>query len=233
MANITIQPVKFIIKGTELEVRFIGEDDEFQWYKGIVQDINFYGEDDNGTFINCKILYEDGELIDETILYNINFNDDDSIDAWRFVGDISMLISYMINTVNELTKLKADLKIKKNNIKRLIRECLQKEDFEKECLCYNEEEEEDDEEDEDEEEEDEEYEEEEDEEDEEEDDEDDEDEDEEDDEDEEIYIYYEDINKKTLIDYILSSIGSVISHTIVAGVSAYGGYLLVEYFKKK
>jgi hypothetical protein len=109
MTHINIQPIKFIKKGTELEVRFLGDDDKYKWYTGIVHEINYYGEDISAKFINCQILYEDGEVVNDANFYNDNFNDEDNIDAWRFVGNISMLISFIIKNTNEINNLKDEL----------------------------------------------------------------------------------------------------------------------------
>ena len=90
-----VYPIKFIKSKTELEVAFAStdHDDEIEWYKGTVRHLNFYGHDNKGCFVNCWIDYADGETVPDAFLYNCDFNMKLTNDAWRFVGNIAMLMS--------------------------------------------------------------------------------------------------------------------------------------------
>jgi hypothetical protein len=124
MSTVNIQPVKFIKAGTELEVRFLDEDDKLKWYKGVVQRVNHFGEDDYGSYVSCSVLYEDGEKVSDACFYNKDFDEDNSLDSWRFAGNISLLISFMIKNTGEIQSLKDDLRLREENIRKLIEETL-------------------------------------------------------------------------------------------------------------
>lgn len=124
MSTVNIQPVKFIKGGTELEVRFLDEDDKLKWYKGVVQTVNHFGEDDYGSYVSCSVLYEDGEKVPDACFYNKDFDEDNSLDSWRFAGNISLLISFMMKNTSEIQSLKDELRLREDNIRKLIEQTL-------------------------------------------------------------------------------------------------------------
>lgn len=124
MSQVNIQPVKFIKQGSELEVRFIGEDDKLQWYRGIVQKVHRFGEDDVGAYVDCDVLYEDGEHVTHAVFYSKDFDEENTLDAWRFSGNISLLISFMIKNTAELQSLKDEIRMREDNIRKLIEDTL-------------------------------------------------------------------------------------------------------------
>lgn len=114
MVKINFQPVRFIRPGTEVEARFIGENDRLEWYKGTVKRVNFFGDDNSGTFINCSVLYEDGELVEESVFYDKDFDQEDNLDSWRFDGTVTMLISYIRQHTSEIEELKEELQTRRD-----------------------------------------------------------------------------------------------------------------------
>jgi hypothetical protein len=97
-----VYPTKFIKPKTELEVAFASSDreDEIEWYKGTVKRLNFYGHDNKGRFVNCRIDYDDGETVPDAFFYDCDFNMKLKNDSWRFVGNIAVLMS-LVNGENE------------------------------------------------------------------------------------------------------------------------------------
>lgn len=122
MSAVNIKPIKFIKKGVELEVRFIDNDDH-KWYKGVVQKINNFGIDDRGHYVNCVIVYDDGEIENEAIFYDVDF-DGDGLDSWKFVGNISILLSFIIKNTLEIQDLKDELRYHDDKIKSIIEDAL-------------------------------------------------------------------------------------------------------------
>ena len=109
MVKLKIQPSRFILPGACIEARFIGEDDKLEWYKGTVLHINSFGENKTGTYVDCSVRYEDGEVVEDTILEDKDFNKENHMDAWRFDGVTTMLVSYINKHAIEIEALKEKL----------------------------------------------------------------------------------------------------------------------------
>ena len=125
MSQIDVEPIRFIKIGKELEVRFFGvDDDEYKWYKGVVSDIVSFGNDEHGGFIECDIDYEDGEKEKRTRLYNKDYNSESVqyVDTWRFVGTISLLITYLMKNTEEVKSLKKDFSEKDEEVRSLVQD---------------------------------------------------------------------------------------------------------------
>lgn len=114
------KPVQFIKQGGVIEARFINDDDEPQWFKGVVQRINKVGE----TYIDCVVLYEDGELVDHAVFYNDDFDNNESLDAWRFEGTMSLLIEFLTRNSEEIQDLKEAIKERDDTIRQVITDAM-------------------------------------------------------------------------------------------------------------
>lgn len=123
--EIIIRPTLFFKEGSNIEARFLGEDDEtLKWYKGVVTKINYYGQDVLGTYVSCHVLYEDGEDVPDSFFYDKDFNDDDNEESWRFEGNISTLIKYMVMNNKEINILKTQLASRNEKIKEIVKQVI-------------------------------------------------------------------------------------------------------------
>lgn len=116
----TFKPVQFIKQGSVIEARFINDDDERQWFKGVVQRINKLGD----TYIDCVVLYEDGELVDRSVFYNDDFDNHESLDAWRFEGNMSLLIEFLTKNSEEIESLKDAINERDDTIRQIISDAM-------------------------------------------------------------------------------------------------------------
>jgi len=80
-----IQPTKFVRIGSIIDVRFVDGND-VRWYRGEVKEIHDTTPSSNhhGNFVTCSVLYEDGDFHPDTELYDKDFENEDSLDAWCF-----------------------------------------------------------------------------------------------------------------------------------------------------
>lgn len=80
-----IQPTKFVRIGSIIDVRFVDGND-IRWYRGEVKEIHDITPSSNhhGNYVTCSVLYEDGDFHSDTELYDKDFENEDSLDAWRF-----------------------------------------------------------------------------------------------------------------------------------------------------
>lgn len=101
-----VKPSSFVTKGEKVEVLFMNEDDNPSWYKGIVMEIHHSGEDDYGTYVECEVEYEDGEVIKDSRFYDCDFNNSDSLDTWKFSNMVTMLIESLDETRREIDRVK-------------------------------------------------------------------------------------------------------------------------------
>jgi hypothetical protein len=104
-----IKPSKFVV-GQSVDVVFL-EDDKSKWYKGLVKNVNHYGEDNNGTYVECKVEYEDGDIVDDARFYDCDFENDDSLDSWRFSSSLN-------DVLEALDEVKGDLEVLQNKCVR-------------------------------------------------------------------------------------------------------------------
>jgi hypothetical protein len=117
--KMNFKPVQFIKQGSVIEARFIN-DDELQWFKGVVQRINKVG----ATYVDCVVLYEDGELVDNAVFYNDDFDNHESPDAWRFEGNMSLLIEFLTKNSEEIQCLKEAIKERDDTIRQIISDAM-------------------------------------------------------------------------------------------------------------
>lgn len=80
--------IKNVKKNSKLSILYDDdEDDEYLvYYEGTVVEINGYGSDENGVYVNCSVLYDDDEFDDNVILYEGLYNKDDELNGW-FLND--------------------------------------------------------------------------------------------------------------------------------------------------
>ena len=65
------------------------EDDEFLvYYDGTVVEINGYGNDENGVYVNCSVVYDDDEVDDNVLLYEELYNKDE-LTGWLLMNEKS------------------------------------------------------------------------------------------------------------------------------------------------
>lgn len=80
-------PTSFVSIGSKVKVRFI-DGKEVRWYEGEITDIHERASNaKHGTYVVCSILYEDGDFHTDTELYDRDFDDETSLDAWKFSAD--------------------------------------------------------------------------------------------------------------------------------------------------
>jgi hypothetical protein len=104
-----IQPSQFVM-GQPVEVVFL-EDDKPKWYKGLVQSVDHSGEDNNGTYVECKVEYEDGEVVDDARFYDCDFENDESLDSWRFASSLN-------DVLEALDEVKGDIEFLRKQSER-------------------------------------------------------------------------------------------------------------------
>lgn len=105
---VEIQPTHFVASGVYIKSKFVNEDtgEGFKYYKGTVNNIIEYGRDLNGTYVCCSITYDDNEKVNESYLYDKDFENEDSEDAWYIVSKDSLLITWVNNVAKDTRCLK-------------------------------------------------------------------------------------------------------------------------------
>jgi hypothetical protein len=96
-----VNPIKFINPDVPVYVQFL-ENDERKYFRGIVKKVNELTED----YVNCHVIYEDGEEVKDQYLYNDCFDNEESDNPWKFDCNTSILLKYMIENNNEINELK-------------------------------------------------------------------------------------------------------------------------------
>lgn len=96
-----MKPSDFVEENTKILARFT----EDKWSTGIVAEIKERGTDLYGSYIQCAIVYEDGELIEDEILYDNSF-EEESDDGWKLETENSKLIKYIYEHEIKLEFLK-------------------------------------------------------------------------------------------------------------------------------
>jgi len=131
MATLDIKPSRFFKAGTDIEARFVGDEDgNLKWYVGTVQDITYFGEtSEGGSYVVCTVLYGDGEYVEDAVFYDNDFEKDNSLDNWRFVGPISQLLLYLREQNSSVEALKTELKDTKDKLRNELCDSLNKKEF--------------------------------------------------------------------------------------------------------
>lgn len=90
MAYQHISPSNFVDVGEKVHAVFV-DGDVAKWYEGEVKLVTTRSEDKDGKFVECDVLFNDGETL-ETVLHDADFCNKDSLDSWRFSWSTSRLI---------------------------------------------------------------------------------------------------------------------------------------------
>ena len=100
MALSTISMCGYIKTGSEIEARYVdpNKDDETRWYRGIVKKINKYGTSSCGKYVECDVMYDDGELVKGWRFYDEDYGEE----VWRFSSLHADLIDTLVNRVRKL-----------------------------------------------------------------------------------------------------------------------------------
>lgn len=103
-----ICPTHFVVSGVSIKSRFINEDtgEGYKYYDGNVDSVTAYGRDADGTYVSCNITYNDGEIVTDACLYDKDFENEDSDDAWYFVTKESMLFKWVYQISKDTQELK-------------------------------------------------------------------------------------------------------------------------------
>jgi hypothetical protein len=101
-------PVTFIKPDTEIESKFLDENDTYIWYKCTVNKINELVINTNGCYVDCDVIYDDGEEVVNSVFHDIDF-EEDSDTAWRFTHQWSKLIKIINKKDEEIKQLREDL----------------------------------------------------------------------------------------------------------------------------
>lgn len=104
-----ISPVTFVKPNTVIEAKFI-DDDEYRWYSGRVTRVHKVVKSKFGYYVDCDIEYEDDEKVNHSILYDQDFEEEDSEDAWRFGEAWSKLVKLLVEKDDEIEHLRSDMK---------------------------------------------------------------------------------------------------------------------------
>lgn len=81
-----ISPSAYVKTGEYIKAIFLEEDDTMKWYNGRISRVHRRDKDQDGAFVECNILYDDGELTRKARLYDKDFAASKSMDAWRFAS---------------------------------------------------------------------------------------------------------------------------------------------------
>ncbi len=121
---VDIKPSRFVKVGTEIEAMFFGEDGVTkEWYSGEVIKVHRLGVDKNGGYVVCHVEYDDGEIVEDSIFYDKDFelqeNTSTSEDLWRLKGTMTVLLRYFIMNTKYLEQLNAEILEVKNLLEDL------------------------------------------------------------------------------------------------------------------
>lgn len=102
-------PIDFIKVPAEIEAKFLNEDgDKFKYYRGTITNIHNYEYDAKGKFVECTVIYDDGDEVSHTILHENDFESEDD-DSWRFVDSSSKIIKTLATTCKDIKAIKEQM----------------------------------------------------------------------------------------------------------------------------
>lgn len=104
-----IKPIFFVTPGVDVFVKYENEEGELEYFKGKVEKINYFCEDEHGSYVNCHVKYDNGDDVEDTNLYNKDFENPDSEEGWKLGAQISLVVKYLVSNNNELEYLKENL----------------------------------------------------------------------------------------------------------------------------
>lgn len=83
----SVSPLQFVTVNTRISVYFINEE-ETAWYHGTVTKVHKVTQGAEGAeYVDCDVAYDDGDLGLNTLLYEHDFENECSDDAWRFIDN--------------------------------------------------------------------------------------------------------------------------------------------------
>lgn len=103
MVYYNIQPSTYI-RGQHVEAIFL-EDDKPKWYKGTVKSVDHYGEDNHGTYVECEVEYEDGEVLEDARFYDCDFENDESLDSWRYSSSLNDILETLDEVKGDIEEM--------------------------------------------------------------------------------------------------------------------------------
>jgi hypothetical protein len=108
-----MKPTDFIEENSKVKSRF-GEDVDIKWFSGIVAEINSRGEDEDGTFVSCAIVYEDGEIVEDTLFYDNDF-ETELPGSWKLDNENSKIVKAIYDNSIEIKELNSLIEDKLDN----------------------------------------------------------------------------------------------------------------------
>jgi hypothetical protein len=112
-----VNPSTFI-RGQHVEAIFM-ENDKPKWYKGYVKNVNHFGEDNHGTYVQCEVEYEDGDVFEDVCFYDCDYENEESLDSWRYTTSLNDIIAALNEVKDDIHDLKDDIHDLKDDIENL------------------------------------------------------------------------------------------------------------------
>ena len=105
-------PISHIKVPIEIEAKFLNEQgDKFQYYRGTITKLHSVQENDRGKFVECDVIYDDGDEVYHTIFNEADFESDDD-DSWRFAdGSSSKIIKMLAINSKDIQDLKENVRL--------------------------------------------------------------------------------------------------------------------------
>lgn len=104
-----ISPVSFIKPSVEIEAKFLNDEgDKYIWYRGVVTKVHKVHSSPTGRYIDCDVLYDDGEEVKNSIFHDVDFEEDND-DSWRFAEAWSKLIKIVEQKNKEIEWLREEI----------------------------------------------------------------------------------------------------------------------------
>ena len=98
-----VNPSQFVL-GQRVEAIFL-EEDKPKWYKGVVKSVGHFGEDNHGTYAECVVEYEDGEVIDDARFYDCDYENEESLDSWRYSSSLNEVLEALNDVKGDIEEL--------------------------------------------------------------------------------------------------------------------------------
>lgn len=106
MATQSISMSDYVKKGVNIEALYDDpvNDGEKKWFIGVITKVHKHGKDDCGKYVECDVLYDDDEKVENWRFYDDEYGDDN----WRFSSHLTPLVQSLIDRVNALGSLMED-----------------------------------------------------------------------------------------------------------------------------
>ena len=104
-------PISYIKVPMHIEAKFLNsEGDKFAYYHGTITKINEIGANEHGRFIDCSVIYDDGDEVSHSIFNDVDFESDND-DSWRFTDMNSKIIKMLSNNCLDIKDLKENMRM--------------------------------------------------------------------------------------------------------------------------